>query len=107
MIYNPVQVTFLKCFYKVFFTFASIFPLPRVVRLRFFYCQIALGSENILNMYNIPLRWFFAELRGFKHNKVFTKKVEIQKDFEDVENSTSEYFFGEYFNKNWCRTFPL
>ena len=54
------------------FTFASIFSLIRVVRPRFFYWRIALSSDNVLKMYNTPLRWFFAELRGFEA-KVFTK----------------------------------
>ena len=30
--------------------------------------------------------------------KVFTKKAEVQSDFEDVENSEFDYFFGENFH---------
>ena len=40
-------------------------------------------------------------MRDFEVNKVFTKKVEVQSDFEDVENSEFGWFFGSYFDKKF------
>ena len=87
---------------RVFFTFPSIFSLLRVVWPYFFFSQIALGLKDVFNMWNISLRWFFAELEGFKA-KVFREneadskirapsKSGWERDFKGIFNVSFDIF---------------
>ena len=76
-----------------------------------FFSQIALSSDNVLNMYNMPLRWFFAELRGFEA-KVFTKNVAKLRIFHILQIRLNLYLYGSFyvcFNifTSTCRTSPI
>ena len=83
-------------YFKGFFTFPQMFSLPCVARPWFFYSQIALGSDNVLDMQNITLRWFFAELESFEA-KVFAKKGVKVRIFDVLKIRLNLYFLAKTF----------
>ena len=59
---NPFEPLFLSFFYVCFNIFTSTCRTSPI----FFYWRIALSSDNVFHMQNIPLRQFFDELEGFE-----------------------------------------